>query len=176
MISVEQVSKYCSEPIELIENYDKAISDTKQIWDCHHRWETDLGYSVEELIEMGEYYKTSAKNLIFLTHCEHSLLHRQSGNNPMLGKHHTEESRRKMSESGKGRSKSEEHKRKISVSMTNGKLSKCVLQYTLDGEFVREWVSTIEVQRQTGFKQTAISRCALGGQKTAYNYIWKYKE
>lgn len=29
---------FCRRP-ELIENYDKAIADTTQTWDCHHRLE-----------------------------------------------------------------------------------------------------------------------------------------
>lgn len=175
MISLEQVKKYCKESIELIENYDKAIADTTQIWDCHHRWETDFGYSVKELKEMGEYYNTSASNLIFLTHSEHSMIHSNGENNAMYGKKITEEHRRKISVAGKGRHKSEEHKRKIGVSMTNGKLSKKVLQYTIEGEFVKEYPSTMEVQRQTGFKQSNISYCCCGKGKTAYNFIWKYK-
>ena len=63
----------------------------------------------------------------------------------------------------------------ISKAMTNGKLSKRVLQFTLDGEFIREWPSTREIERQLGFDNSAVGRCCLGKQKTAYGFIWKYK-
>ena len=53
-------------------------------------------------------------------------------------------------------------------------LSKPVGQYTLDGELVKIWPSTIEVQRQTGFGQGAVSAVAIGKRKTAYGFIWKY--
>ena len=33
----EGVKKFCNEDISLIENYNKAISDSNQTWDCHHR-------------------------------------------------------------------------------------------------------------------------------------------
>ena len=56
------------------------------------------------------------------------------------------------------------------------KLSKVVLQYDKSGNFVREWPSTMEVQRQKGFASSYISACCLGKLKSAYGFIWKYKE
>ena len=55
------------------------------------------------------------------------------------------------------------------------KRSMPVLQYTVDGEFVAEYPSTSEARRQTGFNAGNISNCCLGRQKTAYNFVWKYK-
>ena len=52
--------------------------------------------------------------------------------------------------------------------------SKSVGQYTLDGELVKIWPSTIEVQRQTGFCQGSISQAANGKYKQAYGCIWRY--
>ena len=53
--------------------------------------------------------------------------------------------------------------------------SKPVLQFTLNGEFVREWPSTMECERN-GFSSGNVSACCRGERKTAYGYIWKYKE
>ena len=50
--------------------------------------------------------------------------------------------------------------------------NKPILQYTLDGEFVREWPSATDVGREA---QTNICYCLKGKQKTAYGYVWKYK-
>ena len=58
---------------------------------------------------------------------------------------------------------------------TNGKCSKPVLQFTLDGEFIREWPSAMECERN-GFDQSNVSACCNGRIKSAYGYIWKYKE
>ena len=52
--------------------------------------------------------------------------------------------------------------------------SKSVVQYTLNGELVKVWPSTMEVQRQTGFSQGAVSEVANGNRKTAHGFIWKY--
>ena len=64
---------------------------------------------------------------------------------------------------------------RIADKHTNGKDSKPVLQYTLDGEFVKEWKSTRDVQRNLGYFQTYISACCLGKHKSAYKFVWKYK-
>ena len=39
MINFEWAKKFCKDDISLIENFDKAISDSNQTWDCHHRRE-----------------------------------------------------------------------------------------------------------------------------------------
>ena len=54
------------------------------------------------------------------------------------------------------------------------KLSKPVLQYTLDGQFVREWESTAECGRN-GFNQGHVADCCQGKQKTHKGFIWSYK-
>lgn len=49
-----------------------------------------------------------------------------------------------------------------------------ILQYTLDGELVREWPSAQEAGRN-GFQQANIRACCLGIYKTSKGYIWRYK-
>ena len=89
---------YCKEP-ENIENYEAAKKDNFKGWDCHHRKEAE--FSRKELIALGMYYNVSSEELIFLTRAEHNKLHKK-GNTYMLGKHHTEESKKKVSEANKG--------------------------------------------------------------------------
>ena len=54
------------------------------------------------------------------------------------------------------------------------KLSKPVLQYTLEGEFVKEWKSIAECCRN-GFNQGNVWMCCQGKLKTHKGFIWKYK-
>ena len=56
------------------------------------------------------------------------------------------------------------------------KQSKAVLQFTLDGILVKEYPSTHQAERETGFAQPSICACCNGKRKTACGYIWKYKE
>ena len=56
------------------------------------------------------------------------------------------------------------------------KRSKVVLQFTLDDVLVKEYQSTHQVERETGFASQYISACCNGKYKTAYGYKWGYKE
>lgn len=55
--------------------------------------------------------------------------------------------------------------------------SKCVMQYTKDGVFVKEYESTREAARAIGIGHSRIQQCCLQkyGCKSAGGYIWKYK-
>lgn len=57
----------------------------------------------------------------------------------------------------------------------NGKCSKKVLQFTLDGILVKEWPSSKEVGRN-GYDGSNIRKCCRGERNSAHGYIWKYKE
>ena len=120
----EGVKKYCNEDISLIENFEKAIYDSTQTWHCHHRRELETPR--KELIKIGEYYNRPAEELIFLTSSEHNSLHKKNNKN-MLGKHFSEEHKKKMSESQKGnknwlgRHHSEESRKKMSIALKGNK-------------------------------------------------------
>lgn len=147
MISEYKAKKYCCEDISLIENYDKAINDPLQTWDCHHRRETV--YTADELIEIGEYYNRPAIELIFMAKADHVHLH------------------------NKIRFRDETTKKALSNKM-KGINGKKILQYTKSGEFVREWQSAMEAQRQLSISQSHICQCCKGVYKSAGGYVWRY--
>lgn len=69
------------------------------------------------------------------------------------------------------------HNKKLSNTMTNRKdQSKPVIQFDLEGNYIMEYPSTKEIERQTGYANTNISSCCRGIFKQAYGYIWKYKQ
>ena len=104
--------KYCKEP-EKIENYEKAKKDNFKGWECHHRLETHnsdgerrpVDITHKELIALGMYYNRPPEELIFLTVKEHNAFNK--------GKHHTEETKKKLSEANKGKKFSEETRKKM---------------------------------------------------------------
>ena len=114
----------------------------------------------------------------------------------------TEEQKRKMSESHIGITFSEEHKKKMSEALSGEKAywygkhlseetkkkqsasmtgnhnspTKPVLQFSKDGEFIAEYQSIHEAERQTGCKSESVCNCCKGRLKTCGGYIWKYKK
>lgn len=58
------------------------------------------------------------------------------------------------------------------------KISHCkkVYQYTLDGEFIREWESALQVQIQLGYCASCIRRCCNGQHHYVYNFVWNYSK
>lgn len=102
MIHLKTVKRFCKEYWK-IENYDQAMTDETQTWHCHHRHEIDWVLPKKELIAIGRYYDVHYSELIFLTREEHVRLHHKGKEGSWKGKHHTEESKQKMSEAREGK-------------------------------------------------------------------------
>lgn len=112
------------------------------------------------------------------------------------GKILSKETRNKISNSRKGITFSEEHCNKISKAKKNYiyskdrnikigdklrgknniKLQKPILQYDLEGKFIKEWGSIrdglLSLNKGVG---DGIGACCRGKQKTAYGFKWNYK-
>ena len=54
-------------------------------------------------------------------------------------------------------------------------ISKAVVQYTLDGTFVREWPSAMDAERNGGFSSVCICMCCKGKIKSHKGFIFLYK-
>lgn len=101
-------------------------------------------------------------NLYWCTNDENNKhpITRKRRSESLTGYKHSEETKKKMSESKKG---------------IPSKLKKTVYQYTLDGELVTIWPSATEVARELGFSQSDICNCCNGRQKTSRGYKWSYQ-
>ena len=102
---------------------------------------------------------------------------------------HTEETKTKISNALKGKKKTTEHisklpqnqkgkfrpkssaETKIKMMLNNGK-SKKVYQYTKDGVFLKEHISALQAELETG--ATNISSAALGRLKQSGGFKWSY--
>ena len=65
------------------------------------------------------------------------------------------------------------HNERSAKTRINGKCSKKVLQFSLSGEFIREWPSIMECERN-GFKHSAVSRCCNGKLPHYKGFRWEY--
>lgn len=95
--------------------------------------------------------------------------HKNKIRNSVLGKKYSKEVIEKMKESYRKRSKEVLEKTKISVSLAK---SSPILQYDLDGNFIKEWPSIKEAKK---IYKGDIGPCCRGKQKTSAGYSWKYK-
>lgn len=102
---------------------------------------------------------------------------------------HTEETKRKMSESAKGKKKTAEHiaklpqnqkgykgkkrseETKLKQSFNSGKARK-VYQYTKDNQFIKEWRNVTEAEK--AYSINNVSSVALGKLKTCGGFKWSY--
>lgn len=51
-----------------------------------------------------------------------------------------------------------------------------ILQFTLDGEFIKKWNSATEAERELGYTHSAIRQNLKRKSKTAYGYKWGYAD
>lgn len=126
-----------------------------------------------------------------------------------IGRKHLEESKKKMSESAKnrnitekneltrrekisethaGKSKSEEHRKKISEAKQGEKnpmfgkkgkdnhRSKAVYQYTKEGDFIKDWDNARIASEELGISYAGIRNCVTGKTKTSGKFVWKNKK
>lgn len=78
-------------------------------------------------------------------------------NHPLYGKHHSEETKKKISESHKA-------------------IGRKVVQYDLKGNFIKIWDCMVDAGSELGVNKSAIWRCCNGKSKTSCGFIWKYYE
>lgn len=52
---------------------------------------------------------------------------------------------------------------------------KKVNQYDLDGNFIQEWDSAADIQKNLGIPKQNISKCCLGLRHTCGGFVWKFE-
>lgn len=98
-------------------------------------------------------------------------------NNPMFGKHHTEEARIKIGQNRKYL-KGEDHPwfgRQLPKNIVEI-LSRAVVQLDKDGNFIAEYYSGREAERQTKVCGSDISLCCNNIRQSAGGFIWVFKD
>ena len=134
---LELIKRYCKEYTK-IENYDKALANNFEDWECHHKLEVHSDYknTYKDLIMMNLYYNRPPEELIFMPKSEHKSLHhkgriksKEECNNiarARLGFKFSDEAINKMRESHKGKKLSEETKLKMKEAWRKRKENKCL--------------------------------------------------
>ena len=99
-------------------------------------------------------------------------------NHPMYGRHHTEESKKKMS---KSKANLTEEKRREMGKLRLGvffdddgnEVQITICQYDKQGNQINDFFSVQFASEQTGISRSAIANCLCGLSYTAGGYIWR---
>lgn len=171
----------------------------------HHTFEVIEECAVEQLNKLEEYYKQQVidkfgwKKALFCQTIDGKggylseetklkISKANKGNTNRIGAKCSEEQKEKISKANKGRKYSEEAKNKISEANKNKTkhtnesknkirqaINKPILQYDLQGNFVKEWPSISEASMFYNIGIHNIIHNCKNRQKTAGNFKWKYK-
>lgn len=143
-----------------------------------HRY-TPSSRTIAEAREVRQYYKPSQESIDKMIESKKGFKHtdetkdkiRQTNKGRVINQAWKEN----MSKSAKGKIRSNETKQKISKALT-GKLinNKPILQFDLQGNFIKEWVSVCEAKKH--IKVGDIYACCQERAKSAGGYKWKFKK
>ena len=81
------------------------------------------------------------------------------------------ETRQKISIAGKGRVNSAYNRLR-----TSERTSIPIIQFSLSGEFIKEWKSATEVRKTININHTHIASCCRGKRNSCGKFKWKYKK
>lgn len=87
-----------------------------------------------------------------------------------VGRKLTDEHRRKISDANKGKKRSEDWKNKLAK-----RKGKPVVQCSTNGTFIASYPSAREASRQTGIGVVSLCRCVNGAFKTSGGYVWYFE-
>lgn len=154
--------------------YIKKYNTYKHGYNCTTGGEGSFGHIVSEETKLKMSKKQKGRKL--------SEEHRKKCSLGMKGKHHTKETCEKIRQALLNRDKEIIHR--ISLKLKGRKLDKQsiinstlkrfkpVLQYDLNGNFIKEYKG---IKNIIGISDISIINCCKGHTKTANGYIWKYK-
>lgn len=69
----------------------------------------------------------------------------------------------------------ESHRRSTLKQLNNSDDLQPIYQYDLKGNFIKEWLSYHQIERELGFNRNCISRCCRGEYFSSNGYRWAYK-
>ena len=95
----------------------------------------------------------------------------KKGNKNCVGRYMSSETRKKIGDANKGRIWSEEQKKHLSEAST---IKRKVNQYDLNGNFIKQYESLKQAQKETGILSQNIGEVCRGQQKYAKGYLWRY--
>lgn len=89
----------------------------------------------------------------------------------------SEETKKKISEAGKGRKPSQKCIELARERFKGNRFrAKRIIQYDLDGKYIRTWECAMDVEKKMGINHGNIGKCCNNNAKSAGGYQWKYNK
>ena len=87
----------------------------------------------------------------------------------------SEETRRKICEAGRGRPCSQKCRDSASKRFKGNRYrAKSIVQYDLNGKFIRTWGCAKDVEKEIGIHHSNIGKCCNGNMKSSGGFQWRY--
>jgi len=98
-------------------------------------------------------------------------------NNPFYGKSHSEETKEKIRTARLGKSLSKEHKGKLRAAYNPDRFYKKVIKMNINGTVELAFFNSVsDAAKSVNISQGSLSNCLRGKTKTCANFKWKYYE
>lgn len=140
-----------------------TVETREEAWELEKRFINDFNTKYPNGYNMSDGGKT-AKGCIITEDGIKKRSDNTGEKNPMFGKHHSEETKKKMSETRKGRHFSEETEFP----------SKKVYQYDLEGNLISTWPTITKASEQNNISISGISWACKNGKKSK-GYYWYFE-
>jgi hypothetical protein len=149
---------------EFISLYGRINTNTGTLANMTNGGDGFIGYILSK-----ENIENRRKRMIGKKQCVSQI---QKRNKSRKGYVHSEETKLKMSNSHKGKKTDKEHLLKLQKGQILAN-SKPILQYDLEGNFIKKWQSATVAAKKINLHPTSIRHCVQGKTKTSGGYIWK---
>jgi group I intron endonuclease len=133
--------------------------------DVYESSNSKKGYNIRKKASSSLGIKRSNETKLKMSECK------LGNKNPRFGISPTKETLKKLSECRLG-DKHWSHGKKFG----NHPSSKPILQYSREGNFMKRWSSSSEIQEELNIAATHVSKCCRGIINTYKGYIWKYED
>jgi group I intron endonuclease len=148
---------------------EELLDETEKIWIKNFDTLHPKGYNLESGGNRNKHLSKKTKEMI--SKSKKGKNYGMIGeNHPMFGKHHTSEAKKRISKAQKGKILSKTTKEK----MSKNRIKKSIFQFSKESQFIKQWNSAIQIEKELGFSHQHIGKVCMGKRKTAYGFIWKF--
>jgi group I intron endonuclease len=150
-------------------SFDENLNDLEMFYIKKYNSLVPLGYNLRNGGNNGKLNEETKKKI-----SESLKLNKTKPiNKSFLGRKHTEETKKLISNQLIGKCMAENTRQKMIASRMNGRQ---ICQYDLSGKLLNKFNSFKEICEKLNFPKSSILGCCLGNSKTSRGFVWKYEK